>query len=180
MALNIPSQIRSGDSLNITANISGYSPEDGWVLTVKIVSDNHVYTILGTSSGSNHTINLVPADTQSWAAGQYKYIASVSNGTDKYTIDTSAIRILANIETTTSAGERTHVEKVLSSIEAVLEGKATKDQMEVTFQGRSITHLAPEQLLKWRDKYRAELRNIERAERVSSGLASGRLIKVRF
>lgn len=180
MALKIPLKIRAGDSLNFTAALPGYSAADGWTLKITLVNSKKVYEITSTASGSEHLVKLLPAATQGWIPGFYKYVASVSDGTDKYTIESAGLQILPNLTTDKPVDERHHVEKVLDAIEAVLEGKATKDQLEVTFQGRSITHLTPEQLLVWRDKYRSELRAIKQAERVARGLGSGRKILVRL
>lgn len=179
MALNIPNKIRAGDSLKKTVVLANYSATT-WTLTIKIVNSIKIYSFVASPNGDDHEINVTAATTADWVSGKYKYIASISDGTDKYTIETGAFEVLKNLDSGVPTDERAHVEKVLESIEAVLEGKATKDHLEVSFNGRSITHLSPEQLLSWRDKYRAELRSIERAARVSRGLASGKIIKVRF
>lgn len=180
MALNIPESIQAGDSLKITATDARYPASDGWTMTLKLINAERIITITSSANGDAHEITQTPDNTKSWPAGRAKYVVSFYDGTDKYTAEAGVLKIVQNPETSGPVDPRGHVEKVLDAIEAVLENKATKDQLQMTFNGRSITHLDPAQLLAWRDKYRAELRDIERAERVKKGMASGRLIQVRF
>lgn len=75
-----------------------------------------------------------------------------------------------------SHGNKEHIEKVLVALESLLEGKATSDVASYSIAGRSLSRLSISELLMWRDKYRAELIKLNRAE----GLNQTGTIQVRF
>jgi hypothetical protein len=77
-------------------------------------------------------------------------------------------------------GNKAHVEKVLAALEALLEGKATADVMSYSIAGRSLSKFSISELLLWHDKYKAELVQIERAEKLAQGLGHTGTIQVRF
>jgi hypothetical protein len=56
----------------------------------------------------------------------------------------------------TNSDLRTHAKKVLDSIQAVIENRATVDQSSFTIAGRSLSRMTIEELFMVRDRYRAE------------------------
>ena len=77
-------------------------------------------------------------------------------------------------------GNKDHLVKVLAALEALLEGKASSDVSSYSIAGRALTKLSISELLVWRDKYKAELTQLERAERLAAGLGHTGTIQVRF
>ena len=73
--------------------------------------------------------------------------------------------------------EKSHVQKTLEALEALIEGKATKDQQSYSINGRTITKMPITDLLKWRDKYKAEFRKEQLA---AEGKANNSTIKFYF
>lgn len=176
--LNLPAEIHAGDTLKFTDSVPEYPAVDGWVLTYSIVNATNRYTI--SASGSEHAFDVATATTAGWVAGDYQWAAFAVSGSERFTVGTGRIAIRPNV-LTTAADERSHVEKVLTALEALLEGRAGRDHMEVTINGRSITRMPIEDLIKWRDKYRAEFRRIQQAERIARGEGlGGNQIRVRF
>lgn len=177
MALNIPEKIQAGDSLQFTDSLTNY-PASTWTLTYTLINTTLKVSFSATASGDNHYTNVPATTSAKWTAGKYRYLATVSDGTDRFTVGSGSVEILADF--TKPSDQRHHVEKVLDAIEAVLEGKATVDQSSYSIAGRSLSRYSPAELLTWRDKYKQELKNIRQAERVASGLGSGRVVRVRF
>ena len=73
---------------------------------------------------------------------------------------------------------RGHAQRVLASIEAVIEGRATKDQESYAINGRSLVRTSIADLLLLRDRYKREI-----ARESPSGKRrrlTGRQVKVRF
>ena len=179
MALNIPKQIRAGDTLKFTDSIPDYSALDGWTLNYSLANKNDKIAITSSASGSDHAISVPYVTTAAWASGKYRYQAYVDDGTDRYTVESGNLEILNDLKGG-FVDDRNHVEKTLDAIEAVLEGKASQDQLSMSINGRSLTRFNPSELLNWRDKYRAELVQIRQRERIAQGMGSGTKIKLRF
>lgn len=70
-----------------------------------------------------------------------------------------------------------HIHRVLESIEAVIEKRATIDQERYTINNRELWRTPIPQLLELRDRYRAELR---RAMAAKSGGLFNQAVRVRF
>lgn len=68
-----------------------------------------------------------------------------------------------------SQDTRTHAEKVLASIEALIEGRATKDVSTYSIAGRSLTRMSPQELIEWRSVYRAEVAKQRNAGKPNGG-----------
>jgi len=177
MPLNLPAQITAGDSLRFVDTVGDYSAADGWVLKYSLSNGGEVNTIESAAEGSDHGFTVAATATANWRAGQYRWQAYVAKGIERITVGRGFCEVLADIINGEDA--RHHVEKTLAALEAMLEGKANQDQQTMTLNGRSLTRLPVEELLKWRDRYKAELARVKRAERVAQGLGSNR-IRVRF
>lgn len=177
MALNLPEKIQAGDSLQFTDSLSNY-PATTWTLTYTLINENLRVSFSATASGTDHYTNVSPATSAKWIKGTYKYLATVSDGSDRFTVGSGTVKILADVSE--PSDQREHCEKVLDAIEAVIEGKATRDQSSYSIAGRSLSTYSPPELLAWRDKYKQEVKSLRQAEKVAAGLGSGRLVKVRF
>lgn len=75
---------------------------------------------------------------------------------------------------------RTHAEKMVTKIEAVLENRADGDLSSYSIAGRSLTKMSPDELLQWRDYYRRELASEKRKNAIKRGKKSNATILMRF
>lgn len=177
--LNLPAKIRAGDTLKFKDTLAKYSAADGWVLKYALVNPDSKIALSSSASGASHQFNVALTSSKEWRAGVYRWQAYVDGvDSEKHTVGTGQVTVLPDFSQGPS-DQRHHVEKVLAAIEATLEGKASDDAETAEINGLSIKRYSPEQLLVWRAKYRGELNNIKRAERISNGLGGGR-IGVRF
>ena len=69
---------------------------------------------------------------------------------------------------------------MIGKIESILEGKADSDVASYSIQGRSLTKLAIDELLQWRDYYRREVNEIRRKEQITHGRKTKATILGRF
>jgi hypothetical protein len=138
--------------------------------------------ITATDNGDGtHLVNLAPATTAAYTAGKYRWQAYVSDSDDRYLVDSGTIEIKPNFAVQTNGyDDRGHVKTVLDAIEAVIEGRATKDQMSYSIAGRSLSLTPIPDLIVLREKYKAEYANEVRAERIANGLGHIGKILVRF
>jgi hypothetical protein len=114
--------------------------------------------------------------TAAYKAGLYRWTAVVDDGTERVTLASGLVNVLPD-PAKTGAGfdPRSHARKTLEAIEAVIEGRATKDQEEYTIGNRSLKRTPTKELLEFRDKYRADVAR----EDIAAGRQSGKLV-VRF
>ncbi len=77
----------------------------------------------------------------------------------------------------TQAGTDSHAKTVLDAVEAVIERRASKSQMEQAIDGVQIKHMDILDLVRLRKMYAAEYR---REEIAAGNIVSRRKIKVRF
>lgn len=178
MALNIPKHIQAGDTLRFTDQAANY-PAPTWTITYALYNGETSITFSSSANGSEHDFNVAHATTTKWHSGEYRYQATASDGTDKFTIGTGVVKVLPDLSSGLD-GQLTHVERTLATLEKTIESLVSKEHSTMQFNGRSYTVREVGDLLVLRDKYKAELVSIRAAERVAAGMASGRKIKVRF
>lgn len=73
-----------------------------------------------------------------------------------------------------------HAERMLTLIEAALEGRMVDGIESHSIGGVPINLIPARELLAMRDRYRIERQRENESERVAQGLGSTRTIKVRF
>ena len=166
-----PEKLVAGDTLKFTIDLADYRPEDGWTLSYHFLSAS---ADLGQHDGSDngdgtHLINVAAATTAGWAAGRYSYRAFVSDGSDRFSVREGELVVEPDFATVTTHDGRTHARKMLDAVEALLEGKATKDQASYSVEGRALQRYSFEDLLALRDKLRLEVQAEENAARIANG-----------
>ena len=164
--------------------VSDY-PLDEYALEYRFTEDStgntNAFTIAATEAESTYLVEIASAVTASLTAGDYQWAAFIIRSSDnqRVVIDQGRTEILPNLQNTT-ADLRSHAKKVLDAIEAVLENRASQDQMSYSIAGRSLSRMSIDDLMTFRNRYRAEyLREIKLA-RIKNKQASGNTIKVRF
>ena len=68
---------------------------------------------------------------------------------------------------------RTHAQKTLDAIKAVIEKRASLDQQEYSIHGRQLKRMTIDELLKFRVVYEREVANEIVKERLAAGLPAG-------
>jgi hypothetical protein len=175
----IPDEFRAGDTIKWTQNLTNYQP-DAWTLKYVFVKDGDQVIVTGTDNGdSSHllTINLASA----FESGTYKWSSYVTDEVDRHTIEDGRVEVLVNYETATSGyDDRSHIKKTLDALEAIIEGRASRDQESYSIAGRSLSRMPVPDLIQWRDKYKAYHAQEIKAERIKRGLGHSGRIEVRF
>jgi hypothetical protein len=137
------------------------------------------FTLTATESNDEYIIET--SNTTSYTSGEYNWVSYITRSSDSARIKLSEgfTEIQENYATTTSS-VRSHAKKVLDAIEAVIENRATMDQSSMSIAGRSLSRLTIDELLQFRDRYKAEyLKEVKKA-RIKNKKDSGNTIKVRF
>ena len=137
--------------------------------------------ITATASGSDYLVEVNSSTTASYTVGTYRWQAYITRNSDeqRLTIDEGTWEVIANRDAATT-DPRTHSAIMVDKIESILEGRADSDVSSYSIQGRSLTKLGIEELMAWRDRYKAELLLEKRKERALNGVGTGAKVLVRF
>ena len=139
------------------------------------------FTITATETSTDYIVEIASATTASYTAGEYNWYAFITSSSDsqRLSVDEGRTKLEINFANT-NADSRTHAKKVLDAIEATLEGRASQDQMSYSIAGRSLSRMSIDDLLKFRDRYRAEHEKAIKKLRIKNEQDTGNTIKVRF
>ena len=157
---DIPDQITAGESVSWKKSLSDFPASNGWAITYVLVKDGTQITLpVSTADGNTHVIEVPFGTSAGYTAGEYRYAAYVSNGTERYTVDEGNVEIVVDFATQVSGFDaRSHLRKVLDLLEATIEGRASKTQLEHEIAGVKIKHMTLDELMNARDRYKARLR----------------------
>ena len=134
-----------------------------------------------TESGTEYTFTLDNSATSGYTAGDYVWFLKVLQTSDSETliIDSGKITVKDNFFATTG-DTRSHAKIMVDKLESLLEGKADADVSSYAIAGRSLNKLTVEEMLKWRDYYKAEYQREIQEFRIGNNEGSGAIVKVRF
>ena len=140
-----------------------------------------VITITASASGDDYLVSVGQSTTASYTAGDYGWQAYITRDSDseRLTIDSGTFEVVANRSAST-ADPRSHPKIMLDKIESVLSGRADGDVAAYSINGRSLTKIGIDELMTWRDRYRAEYLREVRAERRDNGQGTGSTVLARF
>lgn len=175
-----PNTIRVGDTVKFTKCFADYPASDGWELAYELggqASQSLDFGTEVTADGDGFAITIPASTTGAWQEGVYWYRGRVSKSGEVFTVAEGTLSVTS---TTQAYAERDHVQKVIDALDAMMEKKATKDQQSYAIQGRSISRMTIDEIIRWRNYYRGELKRLERQERLSKGLGTGTTIQTRF
>lgn len=176
-----PTELRAGDTWAWTKSLADY-PATTWTLKYALVKagGGTQKTITATASGTDHAVSVAKATTAAYGAGTWSWVASVTDGTSRYTIDQGTLEVLPDIEAASSGYDnRTHAKTMLDAIEAWLEAR-DPGVAEYEIAGRRMKYHSVPDLLRLRSQYRQEVRAEAAAERIANGLGDPRRVFVRF
>ena len=152
-----PTEIYAGDSVTWKIENSDYTASAGWTLKYVLLNSSKQITITSSASGDDHLIELSTATTGAYTAGTYDWRAYFYDDDEQYPYKTGTIIIHPNwASQTTGYDTRSHAKTVLDAIEALIEGRASQDQMSIKIGDRELTRMSPNQLIEWRNFYREE------------------------
>tara|TARA_R110000744_G_scaffold3847_1_gene14179 strand:+ start:2263 stop:2853 length:591 start_codon:yes stop_codon:yes gene_type:complete len=161
-------------------------PTDAYALTYEFHCDtggggSHKFTITASETSTAYVVEVISATTAGYTAHQYKWYAFITRTSDsqRIAVDNGITTLVVNYADS-NADVRSHAKKVLDSIQAVIENRATVDQSSFSIAGRSLSRMTIDELFMVRDRYRAEYNEEVKKARIRNKKPSGNLIGVRF
>jgi hypothetical protein len=173
----VPNQISAGLTASFTVEHRDYPAAD-WDVILILRGPSSI-DLTATAQGDAHLIEATAADTSGWEPGRYWYSLRASKGSDVQAIEHGQLVITQDLAAVSAGYDgRHHVEKVLEAIEAVIEGRAGKDQDSYRINNRELRRTPVGDLMKLRSQYRNELVQIKQAR--SGRRKLGRTVKAEF
>jgi hypothetical protein len=180
---SVPPQLSAGDSLKWLISVGNFPASIGWTLHYTFNNAANSISFDSTASGDNHSINIGPATTASWAAGDYKYVAWV-DGVDgeRHTINTGTIKVLPNLAAASSGFDnRSPAKKCLDDLNAAFAEYGNKAYtQEYSIGDRRMKFNTPGDFLAFRSKVQAEVNRELAVENRLLGNPSASKILVRY
>lgn len=178
-ATQVPRELIAGDTWAWERDLSEY-PAPTWSAAWYFEKADAAFSITGGVSGAKHTAAMTAADSVQRKAGKYRWRLLLTSGATRNTVEEGWTEVLIDPAAAGFVDHRTHARRVLDAIEAVIEQRATHDQASMAIAGRSLSRTPIDELLRLRDRYRAEARAEEQAEKLSSGLNPRNRLLTRF
>jgi len=161
-------------------------PIGSYALTYEFHEDSggggiHKFTLTATEANDTYYIEAASSSTTGYAIGDYIWEAYITKASDsnRVMVDSGRTTITQNLADT-NADLRSHAKKVLDAIEAVIENRASMDQSSMSIAGRSLSRMSINELMLFRDRYKAEYLKEIKLARIRNGQGTGNTPKVRF
>jgi hypothetical protein len=155
-----PTTTVAGDTWRWTRIFSTYPISEGWSLSYAINGPEALAWNASwvTNDGSRFTVT-IPATSTALPPGRYEWSA-VLTGSGSYSgqryIGAQGVLLVAADPATQDDGDRlTHAAKMVTALEAAIEGRATNDVLAYSLpNGRSVQMADPAELLRWLTFYK--------------------------
>ncbi len=172
-----PKSIQAGLSFRAEMVASDY-PAPEWSVTALLRGPSSI-DLAAAGDADTHTFSVTGADTSAYQAGQYAVSVRVTDGVDVFELEAGSVEIVGDVAALEAGHDpRGHAERVLAAIEAVIEGRASKDQQSYTINGRTLVRTSIAELLQLRKTYQDEVAKLKSGGRHKRLLR--RQVKVRM
>ncbi len=171
-----PTSISAGLTLDRTTTQTAY-PAPAWTLSAVFRGPSQI-NLTAEPVGASHRFLVAAGETGEWSPGDYWYSVRATDGVTVVEVEAGQTKIKPDLASINAVHDgRDHVRRVLDSIEAVLERRATQDQEKYKINNRELWRTPISELLVLRDRYRSELR---RMNAVAKGGLFDQAVRVRF
>lgn len=173
-----PSQLIAGDTAKWLKTLADYSAADGWTLTYTLVNASTKITFDAMASGSDFMVSVPATTTTGWSAGDYSWRSQVSRDGEVYTVARGSVTVQPAFGAAVDA--RSFARVALANIESYLKDANNLAAARYQIAGRELHKIPRGELLKERDKWKAEVAREDAATNLAAGLPDRRRVMVRF
>lgn len=178
-----PSTVTAGDTVTWLKSLSDYPASGGWSLAYRLINSAGKIDIAATASGADHLVSVAAATTESWLAGDYDYIATVTKAAERYTVGNGRITVAPNLAALTTYDGRSIERKALEALESAYLDYLTNHQghvQEYEIAGRRMKFRSAAEIWDQISRLRAEVRKQDDAAAMAAGINPKRRVMVRF
>jgi hypothetical protein len=175
-----PTKLTIGDYWTWEKTLDDYTPTDydlSYIFYLEKTPSTK-FTINATDDSGSFLVAVT--DTNSYTSGDYVWTSFVTD-TNNYrtTVENGRTELLPN-PASVSADQRSHARICLDAIKLVLEGKASKDILSYTINGRQLQKMTYHDLLEAYSYFSAQVSKEESETESLNGRDSGMLIRCTF
>ena len=177
----VPATITAGDSLAWSVTLSDYPASAGWTLNYGAACTSpqaSAITFAAEANGDSYAVALDPDTTAEWLPGRYVWSAYITGNGQRHTVARGLFEVLPDPAATAVA--LGHAQTALNLIQAALEGRIPRGLEDTTIDGQQLTRMPIRDLYDLGEKYRARVKNLERAAAAAAGIKPQTTIYVRF
>lgn len=172
----VPLSLTAGITYERVVALERYPASDGWAMSA-MLRGPAIINLTGTVVDGKHKLTASATTTAAWITGLYSYSVRVAKDAEVFEVEHGQTEILPDMNAqATGFDGRTHAERTLDAIEAVIEGRASMDQDRYRINNRELQRTPIPELLTLRDRYRSEVQ-IEK-QRARGGKLFGRAVRV--
>lgn len=173
-----PSIIIAGDTLKWKTSVPAYKASDGWTLAYSARGAGQI-TITATADGDDYQVEVPAATTALYAPGNYKWIATVTKGAERYTVADGYFNVQADLSTASGFIDR--ILQLQTHIDAI-NGFIAKSHKYSSYAigGRSLSSLSIADLFLLKDRLTRELRDLKATESLKKGMGKNNVVRVRM
>lgn len=176
--VELPRRIVIGDTITWDETLSDFPASASWVVTYNFTSKDARFVSGHAVAGDDHRITIVTTELEE---GHYAWTKKVTDGSETFTLESGILDVDPDLSAdTTGVDRRSYAAIALENIEAMLKGKATKDQTSYSLNGRALSRYSIDELNDWRAQLRVEVRAERQKARRKSGGKSHANVRARF
>lgn len=142
---------------------------------------NDEWQVAATEASTYYLFTIDSATSSAFNQGHYHWqleITQTSSG-NRIVVDRGTLDIHYDLDVN-NVDPRSHAQIMVDKIESILEGKADADVASYSINGRSLTKMSFDDLIRARDFYRKEYKKELQVELAKNGEKTGATIQVRF
>lgn len=153
----VPDLIKAGLTFSFRMTATA-NPAPDWSAVLLLRGPASI-DVPASADGAQHLFRVDAVETAPWAAGVYGWSIRAERGVDLVEVCCGQTTIAADFAAAAPGVDlRSHAQKVLAALEAVIENRATLDQQKYTINNRELWRTPLPELLAFRNQYRAQVR----------------------
>ena len=175
MNILIPDKFTAGITYEQILDLSDY-PAPLWSVTL-VARGPAVIDIAALADGATHKLSVGADQTALWTAGLYAYVLRASMDGDVHQIESGTFNIEQNLAAIADVFDpRSHNQRTLDAINAVIEGRASRDQESYKIGNRELKRTPLRDLIELQRVYQHKVAKDNAAARGGNSLI-GRTVK---
>lgn len=178
-----PDTIVANDSVQWLKTFTNFNPvTDTLSYTLMPIAGARInISAVNYGDGSTFWVNVAASITSLWVPGFYLWQAYMLDSVgNRHTLYNGRLTINPDFATASVGDYRSSVTITITNLYAVIQGKASSDQLHYSIRGRSLSRMSPKELTDWLDFYEELLDREIRREQMARGNSTKGKILARF
>lgn len=161
---HIPEELQIGDTWFFELEYDDH-PATAWDLVIYFANPENTYSATASANASAHRFTVAATTTDDYVPGGYSYQIRAEHKTDGrvFTVGEGYVDFMAPLSE--QADHRDRIKKTLDAIDAVIENRASTDQLSVSVAGRSISRMGINELRDFRAWYSQQWERLKAKQR---------------